>query len=400
MVGRDENSSPIQYRTWVVDNEPDFTASQYTGLKSGDNPLIDIKAYAIFNPSDVVDFNLPLPTSWKTTRQVLPIYTCDAQIAVIDGYDGYDGYTGSIYLFGGQNSNKILQASLDNPATFVDTGATLPTALAGSQLAILDGYIYLFGGTSTAHFSSGVDTIFSASVNDPLTWTNHGSLLPNKLHHSQLAIVDGYLYLMGGNENNKATNVILQAHTSNPLSWTNVGSLPNNLYGSQLAIMDGYIVMMGGITDNNVPTANIYSAPLSSPTTWMIFGALPYPSFYGQFATIGAQGYLFTPTNGSASFTKILKCNTDNPFVWTDTLETIPGLVSQSQLAICYDRIFLYGGNGSTVIFANDYKIKYPIETAPAINYGEITRTEYNAASQLDLFRVLGFAPWRTDYGS
>lgn len=393
MLGRDVDSSPIQYRTWVVNDTPDLTGALYAGDKSGPSPFVDISAYAIFDPNEVVDFNLPNALDWSTTRRVLPKLICDSQIAVIDGY---------VYLFGGQNSASILKATVDNPADWVDTGATLPGPLAGSQLAIVDGYIYLFGGATDATMNSGTKAIYSAPTSNPLSWTNDGYLLPDKLHHSQLAIADGYLYLFGGYGTHGATNVIYQASASNPLAWHTDGYLlPDSLYGSQLAIMDGYICLIGGLLSNNTPTKNIYAANLSSPTTWSLINTLPYASFYGQFVTVGDQGYLITPTNTATSFTKILRCNLDKPFEWVDTKSTVPGSVSQSQLAIIYDRLFLFGGNGSTVIFANNSLLKYKLDSVLTISYGTITRTEYNATpNHLDLFALLGFPYWKTDYGS
>jgi hypothetical protein len=393
MLARDVNSSPIQYRTWVVNDTPDFTGALYTGDKSGPAPFVDVSAYAIFNPGEVVDFNLPDPLSWNTTYKVLPSYICDSQLAIIDGY---------VYLFGGQNSNKILRASVDNPADFVDTGATLPTHLAGSQLAIINNVIYLFGGTTDATLTSATANILSAPVSNPLAWTNNGALLPRPLHHSQLAVIGDNIYLFGGNGSNNASNVIYTAALSSPLAWTDTGSkLPDPLYGSQLAIINGSVYLLGGLLATNSSTGNIYAATLTQPLTWNQVGKLPYPICYGQFAAIGDRGYLFTPTATTASNTRILRCQLSSPSSWTDTKRTVHGSISQSQLAIVYDRIFLYGGNGSTIIVANNSIVKYQLDTSASFSYGNITRTQADAApSETALFQILGFKPWVTDYGS
>jgi hypothetical protein len=403
MLARDVNSNPVQYRTWVVNDTPDFTGALYTGDKSGTSPFVDVSAYAIFNPGEVVNFNLPNPLDWKTTYKVLPSYIADSQLAIIDGY---------VYLFGGQNSNKILRASLNNPADWSDTGATLPTSLAGSQLAIIGSHIYLFGGTTDATLVSATANIYSAPISNPLNWTNNGALLPSPLHHSQLAVIGNNIYLFGGNQVNNSSNVIYSAAISNPLSWTDTAArLPVPLYGSQLGIVDGYVFLFGGLSAADIPTANIYGASLSNPLVWSIQGALPFPSFYGQFATIGANGYLFTPTAAATSNTKILRCQLSNPVVWVDTQYTVNASITQSQLAIIYDRIFLYGGNGNTAIIANNSILKYNLSdvanfqyyrgpTSP-FDYGNVTRTQANAApSELALFQVLGMRPWVTDFGS
>ena len=396
MLARDVDATPIQYRTWVVENQPDLTASLYTGLKSGDNPLVDITAYAILDSNEVVDFNFPNALDWSAVKKVLPNYTCDGQFAIVDGY---------AYLFGGQNSNKILQTSLANPTDWVDTGATLPSNLAGSQLAIVNDYLYLFGGTTDTSYASATNSIYSAPIIDPLTWTNNGYLLPKNLHHSQLAIIDGYLYLYGGATQNGASSTILKASTSDPLTWSNVGNLPYPLYGSQLAIIDGYadgyVALFGGITADDETTSSIFAAPLSDPTNFNIEGALPYAAAFGQLVLIGDQGFLITPADTTVSQTRIFKCDLNDPFLtWVDSRQTVPGEISQSHLGIIYDRIFLYGGNGNTAIFANNQRLKYNLASSTVIKYGDTTRTEVVASSTLNLFQVIGFAPWRTDYGS
>lgn len=398
-IDRGRNSPPTQYRTWVVEDQPDFGGQFYTGEKSGPTPLQNVTAYAIVDDNLVCDFNLPNPLDWDNTYSVLPARIYDSQLAIIDGY---------VYLFGGIDTAAIYRASLNTPTVWTDTGAKLPTPLGGSQLVIVDGYVYLFGGQTAASLTSGTDTVFSALVSDPLTWTNHGSLLPRKLSHSQAFIANNHIYLLGGYEINNASNIIFSAPLSSPLAWSDTGfRLPNPSYSSQLAIVDGYAYLLGGLLTPQTPDGYIYGASLSNPTFWFNTGeTMPYPVFSGQFCTIGAQGYLFSQARTSESFTKIFQCQLQFPTLWKDTGVTIPGTVSQSQLAIIYDRIWLFGGNGSTVIFSCNSIIKWPILPAPpspyyaaAQAYGNITRTQYQAISNLlDKTNLLGFPYWKTSY--
>jgi hypothetical protein len=392
MLARDVNAAPVQYRTWVVNDTPDYNADLYTGLKSGNDPLIDVSAYLVLDDSAVADFNLPDPTNWKTSYEVLPQGLYHSSLAAIDGY---------VYLFGGCVTNKIFRAPLDNPASWEDTGANLPTNLYGSQLAVIDGYVYLFGGNT----GTPTDHIYSASLIDPLTWTDRGAHLPKKICFSQLAIVDDTIYLFGGKDNLGATNTILSASTASPLSWSNTGStLSQSVYSSQLAIVDGYIAMYGGLTAPSTPTDTILASHVNDPTFWFPGGKLPYKSHSSQIAAVGDSLYLIGPlvkNPVSSSGTGILTALKSSPFAMIDSLSTIPGEISCSQLGIIYDRLFLFGGNGSSIIWANNNVLKYKIADPLAVAYGEVTRTEVNSApSELDLFVILGMPPWKTDYGS
>ena len=398
MLGRDINSSPTQYRTWVVNDQPDFTGSLYQGLKSGPDPLAEISAFELVDPSVLGNFNLPNPVFWYTTRKVLPSAVYNSQLGIIDGY---------AYLFGGQGDASIYQASTNNPTDWINTGATLPTPLASSQLAILDydgydgyqdGYLYLFGGSNGGPSS----TIYSAPISNPLQWTNKGNLLPFGLAHSQIAIIGSYLYLFGGNTSTGPTAHILKASIANPLVWTDTGvTLPAPLYSSQVAIIGGNIYLFGGLTGPNSPSFYIMTASVNNPLVWSyVQYALPYAMWNAQFVAIGDQGYLIGPTTSGSQFTKIFRCNLSNPQLWYDSGKTVPGIVTQSQLGIIYDRIWLFGGCGSSIIFTCDPLLKSLPGAAEQRAYGNVTRTQYDSvSSELDLFGVLGFPNWKTDYG-
>lgn len=408
-IGIDFNSQPQQYRVWLTDDMPDLTGALYTGLKSGTNALVDISTYLIADGYAIVDFSIPLGTQWQSIpdtpfdfpgRKVLPDQVSDSQLVILDGY--LDGYA---YLFGGKVIDKIYRASLNNPADWIDTGATLPTPLYDSSLSIIDSTIYLFGGNTLDGYAmdgyGAVSTIFSAPVSDPLTWTNHGSLLPVGLHSSSLGMADGYVFLFGGADSHSATDAILRASTSDPLSWTIVGTLPAPLYGASIFQADGYWYLLGGQTSSNLPVNTIYSASISDPLTWQEVGSLPYNTSYGRLLVVGSSLYYMGPSPGgnSMGFTTILQAPLTAPTLWTDTLQVVPAVLSHSQSGIIYDRLWFFGGSGLSAIFACEQLVKYPPDYPAAVDYGNITRTILQSTNNLDNpFLALGMAYWRTDY--
>lgn len=404
MLARDVNTIPTQYRTWVVPNAPDLEANQYEGPKGGPNPLVDVSTYAIVDNNVIADFNLPLPAKWQSIpntpfdfygRTILPDPVSDSSLAVIDGY---------VYLFGGKVSNKIYRARIQNPGEWVDTGATLPTVLYNSSLAIVNETIYLFGGNTGNEFDLGqgaVDTIFSASVSDPLTWTNHGSLLPRKLHSSCLGMANGELFLFGGQELNTATDLIFSASTSDPLSWSIVGALPKPMYGSTIIQLNGFWYLLGGQDFPDSIFNEIYRAPVMTPTFWQADGYLPYPSSYGHFLPMGNDGYYYGLSPGATptGFTTIVQVSLNNITQWINTLQVIPAVISHSQAAIVYDRFWFFGGSGLSAIFTCDQVLKYPYTHPTVVAYGTNTRTIFQQTDNLNQpFEALGIPYWLTDY--
>lgn len=398
MLARDIDSNPTQYRTWVVPNTPDLTAQYYTGLKSGPNPLVDISTYSILDDSVIADFNLPLGNQWQPlpsypfdaySRKVLPGEVSDGQLVIIDGY---------AYLFGGQGSNKIYQASLDNPGNWIDTEATLPSILYNSSLAIVGSNIYLFGGNDGYN---SISNIYFAPVNNPLNWTDTGDTLPGALDSSSLAMGNGFIYLFGGQTNNVASALIYQASTSDLSSWSVSGNIPVALYGSTIAQSNGYWYLLGGQTSFNITVNTIYQATITTPTTWVFAGNMPYNTAYGAYFPIGQTSYYIGPSpgDGGTGFATILQSSPNGIGQWFDTMQVVPAVISHSQSAIIYDRLWFFGGSGLSAIFTCDQLLKYDYYDPTVLAYGGATRTVFQSTDNVDQpFLALGMPYWRTDY--
>jgi hypothetical protein len=408
MVGRDINSNPTQYRTWIVSGQPDYAAQFYTGLKSGPNAFVDVFAVEIDNPTVVANFNLPIPTDWYQIdnqlnvsfpiRKVLPATMESGHFCILDGY---------AYVFGGKVTNQIFQCNLNNPGDWIVTDGYLPSILYGASLAITDGYIWLFGGNNGNESDMGrgvLDTVYAAPLSNPLQWTNYGSRLPRHLQYSNLAITGGQIYLFGGQEINDASNVIFTAPTSNPLNWTDTGArLPTSVYKSAFGQVNGNFMIFGGLLFPDTPSNLIWSAPVSSPLNWAVTGALPYECALGKFINIGGDGYIFTPTvspTPTTSFCNILQANLQvNPNLWYDIQKTIPANLSNSNIAVIYDRIWFFGGSGLTAMFACNQQLKYSFIEPKVYNYGFISRTVFQATDNINNpLLALSIPWWLTDY--
>jgi N-acetylneuraminic acid mutarotase len=392
MIGRDVNAPYKEYRTWMSDDTPDFDAVLYEGLKSGSSPLEDIVAYEV--DDGYYDFHLPNPLSWINTLQKLPNTISASQTAIVDGY---------VYLFGGEDSDKIYYATLDNPYTWIDSGEVLPSKLSNSQLAVIDGYIYMFGG----RISGTTNVIYSAPTSNPLNWIDTGSTISLPIENASLALISGNIYLFGGYDNGTIKKTILSASIDDPLTWIDTGYyLPENLHSSQFTVVSNSIYLFGGINDSG-PTSSIYVSSVSAPTSWDIDpgGQLPYPSYKSQFIAIGNKGYLFGPTYktvvtpiGIAGNTRILRCDLSNPSTWEDTAYTINANFEQSQIAIINDRIFIFGGNGIRSIFASNIYLKYDMNDDYVVSYKSVIDS-YTDDSESD-FISIGFPPWKTNYSA
>lgn len=397
MTGKDMDMPPCDYgnpylprylyRTWIVNNSPDYSGAQYSGPKSGNLPLEDVLAYIA--PTDgYYDFNYPELSSWGESGAYLPnIDTYYSQVVINDGY---------AYLLGGVQSNDIYKASINNPLSWAHDGY-LNEAIYGSQSAIIDGYTYLFGGIGSDGYY--VNSIYYANISAMNSWTKDVNTLPITLAHSQLAIIDGYIYLFGGETGYFApTNSILRASITSPKIWTNIGYyLPDKVAGSQVCVLDGYVYLIGGIDSNKNAINKIYKASKSNLTSWSISNTLPIFVAFGQIVVIGDEIYYL---GGYGSGGSVLKGTWSNSGInFTNLGNKIPGTSVGSQAAIIYDKVYLFGGNGNTSIYCCGNYIKYSFTDPQIQSYG-LNKYNFKLNSYNSLFQLLGFAPWKVDYGS
>jgi hypothetical protein len=173
-------------------------------------------------------------------------------------------------------------------------------------------------------------------------------------------------------------------------------------YASMFAEIGGNFMLFGGLLFPDTPTNAIYSASIGSPLSWSITGVLPYPAAHGQFVAIGNDGYIISPMSNpvpTTTYTPIVQCSLSNPNSWIYVQQVVPGNISHSQLAIIYDRIWLFGGSGLTAMFACNQKLKYSLTSLHSINYGHATRTVVPATDNLNNpFQALSMPWWLTDY--
>jgi len=283
-----------------------------------------------------------MESDWVNTGSTLPAARGDSQVTTVGN---------TLYMFGGADSggtavNTIYSAPVSNPNNWTNTGSTLPAALSDSQLAIIGGTIYLFGGVNAA--GNATNVIYSASVSSPTIWTNTGSTLPGVLGLSQLAVIGSNIYLFGGINAGGATNVIYSAPVATPTVWTNTGStIPGLVRGQQLAVIGSYVYLFGGHLSSSSTTNAIYRAPVSSPTSWTTMsGTLPANIGYSSLVIVGSNIYLLGGWNSSGGQTSaIFKASINNPASWTTvTGAVLPGTLSDSQVMIVGNAVYLFGG--------------------------------------------------------
>ena len=298
--------------------------------------------------------------SWVNLGTVLPGPLANSQSAVIGGY---------VYLFGGRTSQTtvssvIYRAPTSNLSSWTAVG-NLPGPVHSGQLYNDGTYLYLYGGRSgeTSGDSTYLKTIYRAPVSNPVAWVDTGSVLPGKLAYSQLVVPgDGYLYLLGGGPAfNVWTNVIYRAPVSNPLNWSQVGTLPVTLSTSHATIIGNYIYLFGGRDSAGNYVNTIWRAPVSNPLSWTNTGAtIPLKLGFSSLIQIGDYVYLIGGYDGS-SIQNVFRAPLSNPLVWTNWTAQLPAGFDSSSPQIIGNYLYLMSG-GQDSSWATQYVYRGTIQ--------------------------------------
>jgi alpha-tubulin suppressor-like RCC1 family protein len=282
-----------------------------TGISPVTGPSIGGTNVTITGQNFTAPANLAT-TTWTREAKNLPATLSDSQLAIVDDY---------VYLFGGSR-NVIYRAPVSDPTSWTNTGKTMPVNPNQAQVAVIGDYVYMFNS----------NTIYRASKTDPTTWTNTGKTLPAATSYHQLAVIGEYVYIFGGST--RAT--IYRAPVSDPTAWTDTGkALPNTLNFSNVSVIGDYVYLFGG--SRNV----IYRAPVSDPTAWTDTGkTMPINPTRGQLAVIGDYVYAI----GGATNAMVQRASVSDPLTWTNLGNRLPYTLYDSKIAIIGEKIYAFGG--------------------------------------------------------
>ena len=232
--------------------------------------------------------------------------------AVIDNY---------IYVLGGQNGsggylNSVERAAINSDATLGSwqTVSSMLTARRGLAATSSGGYLYALGGYDSHHNS--LDSVERAAVNADGTL---GAWQPaSAMNHRRAGLgavsVRGYLYALGGYDNQSSLNIVERAmiNTDGSLgSWQIMNAMSKTRNDVATATVGGYIYALGGygtgllttvewtpISPASLNSLSPSAASSNQPTTITINGTnlLPTPTLQLGGATTLTTSFVSTTT--------------------------------------------------------------------------------------------------------
>jgi len=208
--------------------------------------VVDGKIYAIggaspvYQASRIVEAYDPATDTWSTKSE-MPTARQGLSTSVVNG---------KIYAIGGGSAYSSAYASAKtfstveeyDPATDAwTTKSEMPTARGFHDASVVDGRIYIIGGTSSIP-NSGT-AILAVEVYEPATdtWTRKANI-PARRDAGSTSVVNGKIYAFGGYSNGR------RAHEYDPVAdtWTRKADMPTWRVGVSTSVVEGRIYAIGG----------------------------------------------------------------------------------------------------------------------------------------------------------
>ncbi len=212
------------------------------------------------------------------------------------------------------------------------TGGTLASSVQWAKAQARNGYIYLSGGVSNSGVFQGVNyALVCTGENNGVqgcnstpgtlgTWTSAeaGGSIPVKSSGSAIALVDDYIYVMGGCTSYSGTNCISLSQSvyfarfnSNGTlgAWQSTNAYGNSRHYYSTFASNGYIYLSGGCNiDCSTKYADVQYSKIQSDgslAVWQTTTRLPEASIYASGSSANGYAYIVGGQNSSVRLASV-----------------------------------------------------------------------------------------------
>ena len=252
--------------------------------------VVDGKIYAIggasaygSRPLRTVEEYDPATDTW-TTKSEMPTARQGLSTSVVDGkIYAIGGGAGS----GGSYTGGKTFSTVEEYDTATDTWTTkseMPTARGWHSAGVVDGRIYVIGGSPSYPFSA----VLMLEVYEPATdtWTQKGDI-PCASSTSFASVVDGKIYTFGG-------YVCRQSYEYDPGTdtWTQKADMPTYRVALSGSALDGKIYAIGG-QKPSPPYPGLATVEVYDPATdtWTTGPDMPTPRWISSTSVVDGKIY-------------------------------------------------------------------------------------------------------------
>jgi hypothetical protein len=218
-------------------------------------------------------WRVALPDGLTTRLAVLPQTIHDSAGAVIDQ---------DVYVFGGGSATELATVQRYRAGADSVVGS-MPQARSDLVAAEVNGTAYVLGGFDGT--SSIADVL---ATTDAATFRTVAQL-PQTVRYPAVAVLNGSIWLFGGTHNGREVTTIQHI---DPTTGDAViaGQLPVPISDASAVVIGGHLLILGGRSRAQILDTVVRFDPASGRTTAV--GTLPYPVADAGAAVVDGVGYL------------------------------------------------------------------------------------------------------------
>ncbi len=280
-------------------------------------------------------------------------------------------YNGYIYVSGGNSSggyqNTVEYAKINSNGslgTWTLSGSTYPNGRTAHGTVAYNGYLYVLGG----YDGGGVGSVYYAPINSSNgsigSWSATTGLTYAQNWHGTV-VYGGRIYILGGYGSSGHDVVMYNTINSNGTlgaSWTETTPLPTGLTWHSATVVNGYIFVLGGDPGSGV-ISDIYSAQINSDSSvgdWSLVGNLF--SDRGGHTAVGYNGHIYvlggydgSGNVNTAEFAKVKAGGSGTLGSWATTNNTSFIDRAEHTTVVYNGYIYVIGGDGGGFLSSVQY---------------------------------------------
>jgi glucose/arabinose dehydrogenase/N-acetylneuraminic acid mutarotase len=233
---------------------------------------------------------------------------------------------GKLYVFGGSThsfSGGVQNAAVFDPAT--NTWTTLPqmtTARSGGMAKAIGGKIYVAGGMGGDGASLDSVEIFDPTAGGGAGAWSSAANMGSRRDNAGSAVLDGKLYVFGGSTRNSDGSYVdrtldtVEAYDPGSDSWTGRAPMPTGRQSMIVGTLNGRAQVMGGEVNPSPPGVFAANEEYDPDTdSWRELHSMPTPRHGAAAGTIGDIVYVVGGGPESlTSFSGVNEAFSFNPF--------------------------------------------------------------------------------------
>ena len=285
-------------------------ASLPVALVATANGVINGKIYVVGGYSHTNCVYYPSVNQWSNEPAFPVTPRTDSAAAVVGS---------NLYVFGGCDSGSCGSGGTSTRNDIYNTvtktwsvGASLPLPNTGLGAGVINGKIYIVGGTDGTTTRYNNLYVYDPAFNQ---WTTN-SPMPTARQSIAVAVINNKLYVAGGYTQSGLVTSVLEVYDPNTDTWTTKSPMPTALWHNGATVVNGLMYVINGPTAAGILT-NLVEVYNPVTDTWSTGSPTLYVHAANQPVTL--NGTIYMPGSVNAAASTLVDAYTPANLIWSSS---------------------------------------------------------------------------------